>query len=900
MTTMVMPLLTTKYAIPPVRPGWIARPRLLVRLNEGLHRKLTLVSAPAGFGKTTLVRAWAQQSPTPVAWLSLDEEDNDPARFWAYVIAAQQTIHPAFGATAMTALQAPQPPPMDNVVTTLINAWTASSAPIVLTLDNLHVITNPAIHDAIIFMLKHMPSHIHLILASRADPPWPLARLRARAEMIEIRARDLRFKGEEATAFLRTTMGLLLSAEEITALATRTEGWIVGLQMAALALQQHHNAAEFIHAFGGSHRFILDYLIEEVLNQQTPDVRDFLLKTSILDRMSASLCEAVTGVTQSQTLLTRLDQDNLFLTPLDGERRGYRYHQLFADLLRHRLQQTMPEQVADLHRRAGAWYENQGHIAPSVKHALVAGDVTRVERLVAGNALSLIYHGNLTTVADWLKAIPQDTLQARPWLAVAKAWTLAYTGQFGDAEALLTNAENAFKSPNDSSVSDQNLRRRITGHIAAIRACIAALGGATADAAGPAREALDILPEVDVTTRAGAALMLGCALRARGDLVKASQVLDQAGAISRQSGHVHLHIDVLWEQATLHLWRGQLHAAMQSCERALHLTGGDAPSGGQPLPVMGYIYPLMAHIYNEWHDLTQAQHYAEEGYAVAKQWGQVDAVVQSCLYLANVRHAVGKTESALALIREAKRIAQDMGTWYQITTGAYEAWLTLMRGDVAAARRWVQTSGLAGPSSLTLEYGTGYAVLVRVLIAEGQIDEALELLARLLQQAEAAGAMRAALRYLTLQALAFHARGTAPATGQAMAALERALILAEPEGYVRVFTGEGEGMAHLLKQAAAQGIRLAYVNKLLATLVSEIRVSAPASRITPPLVEPLSAREVEVLRLLTTPLTSTEIAQTLFIAVSTARTHIKNIYSKLNVHTRQDAIQRAKDLGLLV
>jgi LuxR family maltose regulon positive regulatory protein len=897
---MTIPLLATKFYIPPVRPDWVPRPRLIERLNEGFHRKLTLISTPAGFGKTTLLSEWAQQSAVPVAWVSLDAEDSDPARFWTYFVTALQTIRKGVGESTLTALQAPQRPPVEPLLTGLINEIAQAPGAFAFVLDDLHTISGPPVHDELTFLLDNLPPQMHLILSSRADPPWPLARLRARREMSELRTRDLRFTSEEAASFLNEVMKLNLSPEHVAALEQRTEGWIVGLQMAALSMRGRNDVSGFIRAFSGSHRFILDYLVEEVLDQQPPDIQEFLLKTSILERMVALLCNAVTGRDDSQTILAQLEQANLFLVPLDDERHWYRYHQLFADLLRNRLQQAQPDQVPALHRRASEWYAGQGQIVEAVGHALPAGDVEWIEHLVAGNALAVIYHGELATMARWLDALPEKVRRARPRLCVAQAWVLAYAGKLDDTEPLLQAAEKALAGPDDHAkapVLCMAERQQIAGHIAAIRAYVAGLKEDLPQAAELAREALDRLPETDLTVRGWTALVLGCVLRSQGDLAAAGQAFAQAITVSRAAGDSYLVVDALWELAVLQSGQGQLRKAMSTCEEAVQIATQYTRRSGRPLPVTGYTYTLMSHVLNEWNDLETALRYARKGIELCKQWGQADALTQGYFYLARVLHAVGDMAGALDAIQEAKRVARGLSPWYTITAGAHEARIRLAHGDVAAATRWMQECGLSIDAELNIEYSASYLVLARILMAQGRLGQTVEFLARLLQMVEAERAMAPAIGILVLQALALQASGEGD---QALAALESALSLAEPEGYVRAFIAEGAPMGELLRQATARGFKLEYVRKLLAALESESAHAQQASRLaTSSLVEPLSEREMEVLRLLTTHLSSTEIAKDLVVSASTVRSHIKNIYGKLNVHTRADAVRRAKELGLL-
>jgi LuxR family maltose regulon positive regulatory protein len=890
---MAAPLLTTKLYIPPVRPDQLPRPRLIERLNKGLHRKLTLISAPAGFGKTALLSEWTRQNAFPVAWVSLDTADSDATRFWAYLLVALQTIHKGVGESALAALQSPQPPLIEQLLTGLINEIAQIPDPFVLVLDDFHVITDQPVHEGMTFLLDNLPRQMHLVLSSREDPTWPLARLRARREMTELRTRDLRFTSEEAASFLNEVIQLDLSPEDVAALEERTEGWIVGLQMAVLSMRGRKDASGFIKAFSGSHRFILDYLVEEVLDQQPRDVQEFLLKTSILGRMTAPLCNAVTGMDDSQMILARLEQANLFLVPLDDERRWYRYHHLFADLLRNRLEQAQPGQVPALHRRASEWYESIGQIVEAVGHALLAGDVEWLGRLVAENALAAIYHGELATVARWLDTLPDEMMRRRPRLCVAHAWALAYAGQCDGIEALLQDAEKVLAGPDEQAEAPMLSTaegQQIAGHIAAIRAYVAALKGDWSHAAELAREALNRLPEADLLVRGWTAALLGCVLRSQGDFAAAAQAFAEAITISRAAGDSYLEVDVLWEQAVLQFGQGQLRNVMSTCEEALQIANQYTRRGGWPLPVTGYTHTLMSEVLNEWNDLETALRHGRKGLELCQQWGQADALTQGYFRLAKVLHAAGETDGALDAIQESKQVARGLGASYAVAAGAHEARIRLAQGDVAAATRWMQESGLGVNDELKLEYCIGYLALARILMAQGRLDETLGLLMRLLKMVEAAGAMRPAIELFILQALVLQAQGEGD---RALAALERALSLAEPEGYVRVFISEGAPMGELLRQAAVRGIRLDYVGKLLAALEGEMHKRGMTESI-----EPLSEREMEVLRLLTTPLSAPDIAKELYVSVHTVRSHIRSIYRKLNVHKRMEAIQRAKELEL--
>jgi LuxR family maltose regulon positive regulatory protein len=903
------PILTTKLYIPPARPELVSRPRLIERLNAGLPgqsdgfaRKLTLISAPAGFGKTTLLSEWVAGGCGPrrrVAWLSLDADDNDPARFWSYLFAALQTVQADLGGAAVAALHSPQPLSTETLLTGLINEIAGIPDPLTLVLDDLHTITAVPIHDALVFLVDHPPPQMHLVLCSRADPPWPLAGRRARGELTELRARDLRFTVEEAAAFLNGVHRLELSTEDVAALDARTEGWIAGLQMATLSMREHRDRPAFIASLGGTHRFILDYLVEEVLGRQSDDVQDFLLRTSILERMTAPLCDALTDRGDSQAILVRLEQANLFLRPLDDERRWYRYHHLFVDLLRSRLQQAHPDLAPMLHGRAGQWYEQHGLITEAVRHALAAGDMERVARLVEEHALAMMGHGELATVTRWLDMLPDERVRARPWLSVARAWALLYLGQLATVEPLLRDAENAARR-----LEGEGRARHIEGHIAAIRAEAAYVWGDISRTAEHSREALARLPMGDSMARGFAAAHLAYASYRSGDLAAAEQALADAYAIARTTGDNHVAVMVLCDLATVQMDRGQLDRVVATIERALHLADHDAGRRGQRPPSSGHAYTYMARVLLERNDLAGALQYAQEGNRLCRLWGQPETLTGSYYSLARVLQASGKTKEAVRTIEQARRLAGDLPAWIAARVLAQEAHVRLAAGDLHAADRWRRESGLSAEDLPGFQQRFLYRTLARVLIALGKaqsdvllLDKAAGLLSRLLEVAEPTGAMGYAIEVLALQAMALQARGK---RRQALAALERALALAGPEGYVRTFIDEGEPMGALLRRAAARGIAPAYVRKLLVALESEggeERGAAVATASSP--AEPLSERELEVLRLLNTPRSSTDIARDLYISTNTVRSHMKSIYRKLDVHSRKEAIARARELDLL-
>jgi LuxR family maltose regulon positive regulatory protein len=705
--------------------------------------------------------------------------------------------------------------------------------------------------------------------------------------MSEIRASDLRFTQDEVSAFLNDVMGLGLPAESIAALDARTEGWIAGLQMAALSLRGQGDADRFIASLSGSHRFILDFLVEEVLDRQPPATQDFLLKTAILDRMTAPLCDAVTGRTGSQAMLTQLDRANLFLVPLDAQRRWYRYHRLFADLLRTRLELSHAAQVPVLHRSASAWYSQNGLITEAVSHLLAAGDVAEVAELVEGNALAMMDRGELRPLADWLEALPEGVMGKRPWLSIAQAWTLAYVGEFDGVEQRLQVAERALVSEEKRTDAEH-----IAGHAATIRGYTSALAGGTSRTAELARKALELLPDEDSRTRGVAAAVLAGALKEIGDLTAATKAMAEAIGIAEAAGDSHVAVTNLCDLVRLQILQGRLYEAAATCQRALDLTDASARRSGWRLPVTGHVYTHLSRVLREWNDLEAAARLAKEGMELCRKWGWAELLVHGGIYLAGTLQAIGDTKGALEAIRSAKEAARKLSRRFLGLVEASEARLRLAQGDLAAAIGWTQRRGLRADDHPAFQERLQYVTLARMLVAQGRPDEALRLLARLLAVLEAAGAKGYVVETLVVQAVSFEAKGR---HRQALTALGRALLLAEPEGYVRTFIDEGAPMRELLRCAAAEGISLTYVGRLLTVLETDARSADGKAQ----LVEPLSERELEVLRVLSTGLSNQEIAETLFIAVGTVKQHLKSIYAKLQVHSRIEAAHRARDLGIL-
>jgi LuxR family maltose regulon positive regulatory protein len=887
---MSIPLLRTKLYTPSLRPEIVARPRLIERLNAGLVRrsgsfahKLTLVSAPAGFGKTTLLSEWIPQCQHPVAWLSLDERDNDPAHFWAYFSAALRSVQVDIADIGQTMRQSPQASPMDTSLTPLLNQIATVSHPFILVLDDYHTIEAPSIHEALSFLLDHVPPQMHLVIATRVDPPLPIARLRGRAQLTELYQADLRFTTEEATCFLSRVMGLDLSPEDVIALERRTEGWIAGLQMAAISMRGRDDVAGFVQAFTGSHRYILDYLSEEVLRQQPADVQSFLLQTAILDQLSAELCDAVhfdcaempPPLGNSQAILEHLERSNLFVIPLDDERCWYRYHRLFADLLRQRAQREMPAMVPQLHRRASAWYEENDLIAQAVRHALAANDYQRAARLIERTGWEALTRGACVTLLDWIDAFPDRFLHSHPRLGVFRAWCLTVTGETDHVE---------------SSLSDIDVQQ-VPGEVAAIRAYAASLQGDARRGIVYVQQALDKLPDDNLFLRSFLNLNLGIAHFSDGEPEAASQALDRAIKLSRVANRADL---TLLARAILgHVQDSQarLRQALATHRAALDLARN---LDDQPGPVIGMAYLGIAEVLYEWNDLDEAWRHVTEGIELLEKGRFISYLLFGHSLKAQIRLAQGDFDGAQQALQQAQQLVQeDDFVYMKAVLSGLRVRLHLARGEIATAVRWAEAHRWTGDREIDRADEAEQMAVARVLIAQGKFGEVLRTLNRLLKAAQDTGRTEAAIKILVLQTMALQAQGD---VDQAISALEHLLSLAEPEGYVRTFLDEGEPMARLLRRAISEGVAPGYAARLLGVFNEE---AASVSSAMDKLVEPLTDREMDVLRLIVAGLSNPEIAEELVIAVSTVKSHVNHIYGKLDVENRIQAADRARTLGLV-
>jgi LuxR family maltose regulon positive regulatory protein len=928
---MSSPILKTKLYIPPLRPVVVRRSRLVTRLGTALRYKLTLISAPAGFGKTTLLSEWIQDGDTPVAWISLDAGDNDPERFLQYLIAALQQIDPGLGSEVLEALQGAQlsslprhgeqeptleesvtpemPPWLEAALVGLLNEIDGLTRPFVLVLDDYHLIREPYVHAAMVFLLHHQPPHMHLIVSSRVDPPLSLSRLRGRGQLNELRTADLRFTREEVTAFFRQTIGRMLPAEDVAAIETRTEGWAVGLQMAALSMQDQdaHDMANFIEAFTGSHRYVLDYLTDEVLLRQPEQVQRFLLRTSVLDRLTASLCEHlfreaeppgadVSPTQESQRVLEYLDRSNLFVVPLDDQREWYRYHQLFRGLLRRRLRRIDAELVPLLHQRASAWFEREGQIVEAVHYAVEAGDTERVTRLIEQNIPAIFDRGELPALVRWLNALPEAERRGRPWLCVAYAWTLAYAGALEDAESLLRDAEVAVSGPSSIGLT------AIDGHLAAIRAYAAWVKGDHDRAVEQGRMALERAHDEGRLARGFAATALGSALVECGDLAGAEQALNEAIELAGYDTHVGLLAAA--GLAYVLVRQGRLSQAERVCRDALGATEEAGFLQPSRLPAAGNTMGNLSAILLERNELQEAARLAEQGVALGERWGQADTITYCCTQLAEAREVMGDEEGAAAALERAREVAERVSPWFEAIVDMTQAGFDLERGDLDAVARWAQHAGLETGERPYLRRYHRHRLYAQLSLAQGHAQQSLAVLEAIATEIEGAGAYGLLIEVLGLEAMALRQQGKQE---EAFSVLERALRLAEPEGFVRIFVGKGAPMRTLLEAAQTRRIAPHYVARLLGAFQPQANVppleragsAAPAQHAVAELIEPLTERELEVLNLLALGLTNREIGERLYVAPGTVKAHTASIYGKLDVHSRMQAVARAQELGIL-
>jgi len=905
-------LLDTKIRIPSLRSNLVNRLHLIQKLNDGIDQGccLTLISAPAGYGKSTLLSEWVSQVGIPTAWLSLEKGENTPTRFWSYLLAALSSIphmrNAGIGESLIRSLHSTKPPLMDGLLTELVNDIARLDQSAILVLDDLHTILDGQIHQDLIFLIDHLPrstNGLHLAVASRMDPPWPLARWRVRDELNELRPADLRFSSEETGQFLSLEVHLNLSSEDIAALQDRTEGWIAGLQMAAVSMQARlqaqgsHGVSRFIESFSGSNRFILDYLMEEVISQQPVEIGEFLHETSILAQLTAPLCDVLLERRDSRAVLDYVEQANLFLIPLDDERQWYRYHHLFAELLRKRLVQTRPDRITELHQRASHWYAEHYFLSEAIDHALEARDFVRVNDLVSGNSLVIIEHTELVDVLRHFEEIADSLIFSKPWLGLAYAWVKAYADPSAGMDRILQKIEQGL-----TSIENPVERQRLTNHLAAIRAYVAWVKGDADEALVYAQTVLKTLPEDDWPTRAHLLNIEGLALQYTGNLRLANQSFEAAIVAGQRTGGSYEILTAYTNLAYLCFLQGRLNQAFSLCQQVFRLAD-QSSQALRRMPVLAYAYGTMSLVQLEWNEVESAISSARESVALAEEWKQADALHFALTCLSQALCAAGDLEPAFAVNQRAMQLALQVSSWFYRLSALNEVRLDMAKGDIDAADYKMKEL-----ESLVTERDKRYTFLIykaSLLQAQGNYLEVITTIEKIIDEFEQNELNWYRLNLIPLQALASQALGREE---EAIGVIGQCLTLAKPEGFVRIFVEQGAPMLRLLQVALSRGIETGYIHKLLPAFTNF--ESAPQSDIsttiriqptfqTANLAESLSEREIQVLRLLDSALTSEEIGRELFVSVNTVRTHIRNIYAKLGVNRRGDAVQRAQNLDLM-
>jgi LuxR family maltose regulon positive regulatory protein len=899
--------LTTKLYLQPARQTLVDRPVLLEQLKEGLRGKLTLVSAPAGFGKTSLVAAWQKDCETPLAWVSLDEEDNEPLRFLDYLIGALQTVDADLGDESAELLRRTSTPPLKVVLTSLLNEIYAYDKEFVMAFDDYHVIHDHGIHDALSYLIERLAPHAHALIATRSDPPFPLGRMRARGDLKELRASDLRFDNTEAAAFLNEVMNLELTANDVAALEERTEGWIAGLQLSALTLQGRENRSQVVKEFAGDNRFVLDYLLEEVLNCQTEKVQDFLLQTSVLTRLNAQLCDALTGDQSGHVMLEQLERANLFLIRLDGRGEWFRYHHLFADLLRLKLKQKQPGAIRELQTKASQWCEHNNLSDEAINYALAAQNWERALDLIEPIAFPMISMGGFSRLNHWVEAIPEVALKAHPLLFRFYIPTLIYKEEFEKAEKYLQIIEKA---------ESEDLRRQLMSLVWSSRSLVASARCQADWAEECSHKAEQFLLADDITQRA---VVMQTKVRfssVRGDMKVMEAALHAALPVYRQAEHVIFQVWGTMALGLIRMMQARLREGADYLRRGQQIAREHIPNRPETLL---YSYVFLCDVHREWNEVDAAKSYLNDALSLIRQTGRESFpgfISENMKSLAFMLDLCEDQLQADLLVDQALRRVRRWGN--DVVAPQLEALPALMvmrrRGDMAVANRWAETSGLSHEDEPDYVKEYQHLIFARWLIATGKAKQALSLLGRLLPATEKGGRQRTALEILIMQVLAHDTAGN---QGEATKALEKALLLGQPESFVRTFIDEGEPVSRLLLEVLKQkGKRweaekpelLRYVVKLKDAFgpsapVPTARMAAATETEALPwwyVEDPLSERELEVLQHVARGLSNQEIADKLFLSAGTVKRHMSNIYQKLDVHSRTQALERARSLKVLI
>jgi LuxR family maltose regulon positive regulatory protein len=887
----MLSLLKTKLNAPQLRDEWVSRPLLLDRLNQGLSGKLILVSAPAGFGKTSLLGEWTRQCHLPVAWLSLDENDNDPSRFWSYFVGAVQTIKPGIGEAALASFQSGQPQSIEAFLITLINEITDNLTPFVIVLDDYHLINAQAIQTAITFLLEHMPAQMHLIISGRSDPPIPLARFRASNQVTEMRSKDLRFNRDETATLANDVLKLGISENDLETLIRRTEGWIASLQMAITSMRGREDISGFINKLSGSHRFVLEYLVDEVLAGQEEDIRRFLYQTSILRRMTGPLCDAVTGRNDGREMLLRLEKNNMFLQPLDDEDRWYRYHQLFADVLSIQLDNLHLENKDILHSRASLWFEKEGLLDESIYHALQARDLERAASLIERTASSLVEHSQILTLLNLVSNLPQDIINLKPWLSICYAWALLLSGQPGKVEPVLQAAEGRLENIGQAFINTTDeLSVKVRGHALTIRAYIARAMGDIEKSIELSSKAAEMLPDSEATAQSANVLNLAISEYMNGDVLNSSRYFEEAREMGTRS-NFYVALEATCSLGDLEFEEGRLIKAAETYQHALTLA--TEYGGGHLIPAASHAYHGLGRLCYERNDLKEARRYADQGIELSEEAHLPNAYRYANLAL--ISQALGDEIEAEKAIKKAEATV-TAATLDALHISAWKTRLLLARGDLPALREWTTSQELlmnqSKPPPFVIEMPYLTSCLASIVL--GKAEQAKQFLIPLFQKAENQGRIMSMIEIMAIQALAFRSTGSSDEAGEA---LERALILADGKGFIRTFVDFGAPMQQLLRQALQISKVKDYVQQLLSAFPRLNRTSVV--QLNTDLVEYLNEREKQILRFMADGLSNKTIADNLYLSINTVKWYTRQIYNKLGVNSRVEAVNRARNLDIL-
>ncbi len=905
----IEPLLTTKFFIPQLREGYIPRPRLNECLDRGLNGSVTIVSAPAGYGKTTLVSAWVAIIDNPVVWLSLDEQDNEITRFLTYLVNSIQQINPKIGVDVLAALDSTQSPQAEILLTLMINGVAANASQFILILDDCHLISNNEVFEALEFLISHKPDEMHVMFIGRVDPQISLSRLRAGGQLTEIRSRDLRFSRMETTAFLNDYMDLDLSIEDITTLEERTEGWIAGLQLVGLSLQQRDDRHEFIQSFSGGHRHLIDYLGEEVLSHQPEEIRSFLCRSSILDRLNPSLCDATLNIANSSQILYKIEGMNLFLIPLDDERRWFRYHHLFADFLKLCLQNDEPNLISELHRRAAGWYKANWYDREVLGHLLSAGEFEEATRFVEQKALRLLEKSELAQLMNWIAVLPEENVLQHPRLSIYQIWALRLSGGQYDVvenkinmiDAKLEEISGDYSILEHGSIYsdlDDELRNLKT-HIYGLRAFQGIYSENLTEAKEMVEKGRALSPDEKFVS-SGLGFAMGWANRLSGNLSAAFDEFYNSSRISKESGNIFMAVSTLCRAAYGLVLGAKLRKAEQVFAEALDIAHLES---GKRYPVAGYAYVYLGGIYYEWNELETAKRYVLDGIQLCERVGYImDQAVGYC-YLARINLAEGDIDSAQDACQSAIELSQLMKDYLYLRRWVDDCQVRLWtaQGDFGSLEKWVQRSGMRIEDALDFKRDIDHIILARALLvlskcrpSSSYLEDILTLLSKLEVMAEDAKWYGKLIEILVLQAMALQISKNEE---QAILSLEKAISLAQPEGYMRSFVDEGLPMGLLLKSLLLNDEDNSFARNLLATY--DLSQSPDLFSSDQAMLEPLSSRELEVMSMLASDLSGPEIADEMYIALSTLRFHTRNIYGKLQVNNRRAAVGKARDLNLI-